>query len=78
MEVKAIKEGYHNHRYRKVGEIFELESIVGLGSDGKKRNFSPEDQFSEKWMIKTQDEEERPKAKPIAKKSKSVQDEEVI
>lgn len=50
MQVKAIREGYHNHRYRKVGEVFNLEPIDGLDVKGNPKKFSAEQQFSERWM----------------------------
>ena len=51
MKVIATRVGYYEHRRRKANEVFELIEINGL-KDGKPKKFSPEEQFSQKWMEK--------------------------
>lgn len=48
MKVKAIRLGYYQHKRRREGDVFELESVKG--KDGE--IISPEKQFSDKWMVK--------------------------
>lgn len=65
MKVKAMKPGYHNHRLRKEGEVFDLVPIEGLSNDRKKKIFQSEEQFSEAWMQKLD-------AKSVAKRAKEA------
>lgn len=82
MEVRATKEGYHAHRLRKVGEVFELEPVHGLDAQGKKKTFTVDMQFADFWMEKIEDDENRAKAKVTAKKTekatKTAREEDVI
>lgn len=69
MKVRAIRQGYHDNKRRREGDEFELKPIKGYGFDDKgvkiEKEFSVEQQFSEKWMEKIEGDVE-----PVVKKSK--------
>ena len=52
MKVRATKLGYYDLLKRKEGDVFELKEIKGLDMNGKPVTYSPQDQFSSKWMEK--------------------------
>lgn len=56
MKVRAKQLGFYNHTKRKEGVVFELEPIDGLDPNGKPKHFSVEDQFSEAWMERVEDD----------------------
>lgn len=75
MKVRAKSTGYYDLKRRKEGAVFELATVSGITIDkhGKKSpvTFTPEQQFSEKWMERVDvDVEAEPKIeqprKPVA------------
>lgn len=50
MKVKALKIGFYDNRKIKLGEVFKLLPKKGLDAKGNPKVFSPEDQFSPRWM----------------------------
>lgn len=82
MKVRATKRGYYNHVRVEAGEEFELVKIsghrqVGLKGELEPVNYTPEQQFSAKWMEKV--EAEMPKARPSKKQASVVhEDSDVI
>jgi hypothetical protein len=80
MKVRAKQFGYYNLRKVRAGTEFELRPVTGFIQDktGKlvKKVFSPEEQFSSRWMEKLEAEEEDT-PKPVSKgrgKSKAQAD----
>lgn len=53
MRVEAIRLGYYDLVRRKPGTVFELKTVKGLDKEGKPISLTPEQQFSSKWMKKT-------------------------
>ena len=87
MRVRAKRQGYIYDRRVREGEEFELKKVVGrkkLSSHSYEEIIlNPEDQFSENWMEKLDEAEEKeaaPKKKKPAPKPKKAEvvDEEVI
>lgn len=56
MKVQATKLGYYDHKRMREGEVFELSPIKGL-RNGEPKTYSPEEQFSDKWMEKVNDDD---------------------
>jgi hypothetical protein len=54
MKVRATRIGYYGEKRRLEGEVFTLVPVKAKDEDGKQVEVSPEDQFSEKWMEKTE------------------------
>lgn len=52
MKVRATQVGYYGNVRRRVGDIFDLVPVKGLNGKREKVTFTPEQQFSEKWMEK--------------------------
>lgn len=71
MLVRATQKGYYNLKRIKEGEIFELVPIEGLYKDDSKpgeakpvkKTWTPEEQFSSKWMEKVDEPVARAKSK---------------
>lgn len=80
MKVRAIKQGYYDLFRRREGEVFELKEIKGLDRTGKPVTYSPEEQFSERWMEKVDDKVSAKTRAPTKKPSSNIQssDSEVI
>lgn len=77
MLVRATKEGYYEHRYRKIGDVFELKPVKGFIGEVpnlKPKSWTAEEQFTDFWMEKVDDDGEKPKAKVAAKKAKPSED----
>lgn len=69
MRVRAIKMGYYELKRKKEGTEFTLIPIKGhVQENGKlvEKTFSPEEQFTPRWMEKVLDE---PKVKSKSRKS---------
>jgi hypothetical protein len=67
MKVKAKGEpsewvGYYNHIRRRGGDVFTLLPIETKDRKGQPKIITPENQFTDKWMIKV--DEDVPESKP--------------
>ena len=67
MKVRAIRLGYYGHKRRAEGDEFELEPIKRERKDKEGRmrlvTISAEQQFSERWMVRTGPEPTAPVVK---------------
>ena len=52
MKVKAIRDGYYNHKRRRVGEVFDLIEGKVKNERGEDEVLTAEKQFSKIWMKK--------------------------
>lgn len=52
MKVKAIRDGYYNHKRRRAGEVFDLIEGKVKNDKGEEEILSAEKQFSKIWMKK--------------------------
>lgn len=52
MQVKAIRQGYYDHKLRNPGEVFTLKPYEKKDNDGKVITVSAETLFSKNWMVK--------------------------
>lgn len=69
MRVRATQNGYHGLRRRKTGDVFVL--MPRKKKDGTV--VTPDQQFSENWMVKL-DPEAKPKAKAKGKRESKKKD----
>lgn len=55
MKVKALRQSYYEGRKVKPGDVFELKEVRGLNSNYEPTIFTPEQQFSSRWMEKIEE-----------------------
>ena len=68
MKVRATKLGYYDLLRRKEGTEFDLVPIKGKVLQGQvlvSKTFTPEEQFSKKWMEKVDATKGKPSRQPI-------------
>lgn len=78
MLVRAKQPGLYDHKLRKEGEVFELKPLKGLDSERKKRSWTPEQLFSERWMERVDAAAKVKRAKVETEASQETEGDDVI